>query len=113
MQWNRWYVAKSYLNSALWIVPLVALLLENVVIRLVFVLHSWLDWIPWFGTTVAGATEALNTVESLASAFIVFTFGSLLIVIQVVQRSQLKHNLSRASSPASAAAYRSWLNVKC
>jgi uncharacterized membrane protein len=83
MQWNRWYVAKSYLNSALWIVPLVALLLENVVIRLVFVLHSWLDWIPWFGTTVAGATEALNTVESLASAFIVFTFGSLLIVIQV------------------------------
>jgi len=83
MQWNRWYVAKSYLNSALWIVPLVALLLENVVIRLVFVLHSWLDWIPWFGTTVTGATEALNTVETLTTAFIVFTFGSLLIVIQV------------------------------
>ena len=36
MQWNRWYAAKSYLNSALWIVPLVALLLENVVIRVVF-----------------------------------------------------------------------------
>ena len=64
MQWNRWYVAKSYLYSALWIVPLVALLLENVVIRLVFVLHSWLDWIPWFSTTVTGATEALNTVEA-------------------------------------------------
>src|SRR6478672_145805 len=83
MQWNRWYAAKSYLNSALWIVPLVALLLENVVIRLVFVLHGWLDWIPWFGTTVTGAAEALNTVETLATAFIVFTFGSLLIVIQV------------------------------
>jgi uncharacterized membrane protein len=83
MQWNRWYAAKSYLNSALWIVPLVALLLENVVIRLVFVLHEWLDWIPWFGTTVTGATEALNTVETLTTAFIVFTFGSLLIVIQV------------------------------
>ena len=76
MQWNRWYVTKSYLNSALWIVPLVALILENVVIRLVFVLHNWLDWIPWFGTTVTGATEALNTVESLTTAFIVFTFGS-------------------------------------
>src|SRR6478736_951594 len=83
MQWNRWYVAKSYLNSALWIVPLVALLLENVVIRLVFVLHNWLDWIPWFGSTVTGATEALNTVETLTTAFIVFTFGSLLIVVQV------------------------------
>jgi uncharacterized membrane protein len=83
MQWNRWYAARSYLNSALWIVPLVALLLENVVIRVVFVLHQWLDWIPWFGTTVTGATEALNTVETLTTAFIVFTFGSLLIVIQV------------------------------
>jgi uncharacterized membrane protein len=83
MQWNRWYVAKSYLNSALWIVPLVTLLLENVVIRLVFVLHNWLDWIPWFGSTVTGATEALNTVEALTTAFIVFTFGSLLIVVQV------------------------------
>jgi len=83
MQWNRWYVAKSYLYSALWIVPLAALLLENVVIRVVFVLHNWLDWIPWFGTTVTGAAEALNTVEALATAFIVFTFGSLLIVIQV------------------------------
>ena len=80
MQWNRWYVAKSYLNSALWIVPLVALLLENVVIRLVFVLHNWLDWIPWFGTTVTGATEALNTIEALTTAFIVFTFGSLLLL---------------------------------
>ena len=76
-------LAKSYLSSALWIVPLVALLLENVVIRVVFGLHEWLDWIPWFGTTVTGATEALNTVENLTTAFIVFTFGSLLIVIQV------------------------------
>ena len=68
--------AKSYLHysAAVRIVPLVALLLENVVIRLVFVLHEWLDWIPWFGTTVTGATEALNTVETLTTAFIVFTF---------------------------------------
>ena len=45
MQWNRWYAAKSYLNSALWIVPLVALLLENVVIRLVFVsINGWIGY---------------------------------------------------------------------
>jgi uncharacterized membrane protein len=83
MNWNRWYVARTYITSALWVVPLLALLLENVVIRLVFLLHGWLDWIPWFGTTVSGAAEALNTVEALTTAFIVFTFGSLLIVIQV------------------------------
>ena len=83
MEWNRRYATKSYLSSALWIVPIVALLLENVFIRLVFVLHDWLGWIPWFGTSLTGATEALNTVEGLTTAFIVFTFGSLLIVIQV------------------------------
>ena len=48
MQWNRWYAAKSYLNSALWIVPLVALLLENVVIRLV--LYSINGWIGYRGS---------------------------------------------------------------
>lgn len=83
MDWNRWYATKSYLSSALWIVPLVALLLENLLIRIVFVLHESLDWVPWFGTTVTGATEALNTIEALTTAFVVFTFGSMLIVIQV------------------------------
>jgi|tagenome__1003787_1003787.scaffolds.fasta_scaffold20561613_1 uncharacterized membrane protein len=88
MSWNRWYATKSYLSSALWIVPLVALMLENVAIRLVFGLHDRLRWIPWFGTTPAGTTEALNTVESLTISFIVFTFGSMLVAIQVAS-SQL------------------------
>jgi uncharacterized membrane protein len=83
MNWNNRYVMKSYLSSALWIVPLVALLAENVAIRAVFGLHSWLEWVPWFGTTLTGAAEALNTVETLTISFIVFTFGSLLVAIQV------------------------------
>ncbi len=83
MKWNRWYTTKSYLSSALWTVPLIALALENVAIRLLFFLHAWLDWVPWFGTTLTGATEALNTIETLAISFIVFTFGSMLVAIQV------------------------------
>jgi uncharacterized membrane protein len=83
MNWNRWYATKSYFRSALWIVPLIALVLENVAIRLVFGLHDRLDWMPWFGTTLAGTTEALNTVETLTISFIVFTFGSMLVAIQV------------------------------
>ena len=57
--------------------------LENLLIRLVFALSSWFEWVPWLGTTLAGATEALNTVETLTISFIVFTFGSLLVAIQV------------------------------
>jgi len=83
MQWNRWYATKSYLHSSLWVVPLIALVLENVAIRLLFALHAWLEWVPWFGATLSGATEALNTVETLTISFIVFTFGSMLVAIQV------------------------------
>jgi uncharacterized membrane protein len=84
MSWNRWYVTKSYFNSALWVVPLIALILENVAIRLVFGLQDRLGWMPWwFGTTLAGATAVLNTVEMLAISFIVFTFGSVLVAIQI------------------------------
>ena len=39
---------------------------------------------PWFGATAAGTSEALNTVEqTLSISFIVFSFGSLLVAIQV------------------------------
>ena len=83
MRWNRWYRLKSYFRSALWIVPFIALVLENIAIRLVFRLHERLEWLPWFGATAAGTSEALNTVEALSISFIVFSFGLLLIAIQV------------------------------
>jgi uncharacterized membrane protein len=84
MRWNRWYRLNSYFRSALWIVPFIALLLENVAIRLVFRLHERLGWLPsWFGATPAGTSEALNAVQTLSISFIVFTFGSLLVAIQV------------------------------
>ena len=84
MRWNQWYRLKSYFRSALWIVPFIALVLENVFIRLVFGLHEWLGWVPrWFGATPAGTSEALNTVVTLSISFIVFSFGSLLVAIQV------------------------------
>jgi hypothetical protein len=47
MQWNRWYATKRYLRSSLWVVSLIALVLENAAIRLLFALHAWLEWVPW------------------------------------------------------------------
>jgi uncharacterized membrane protein len=49
----------------------------------VFGLHERLGWVPWFGATPGGTSEALNTVETLTMSFIVFSFGSLLVAIQV------------------------------
>ena len=33
MAWNQWYAFKSYLRGSLWIVPFIALLLEQVTFR--------------------------------------------------------------------------------
>ena len=83
MGWNRWYVAKSYLRSSLWIVPLVALVLELLAIRGVFAIDAYFQWVPHLATTVAGTTGVMETVITLTVSFIVFTFGSILIAIQV------------------------------
>jgi uncharacterized membrane protein len=83
MHWNRWYAIKSYIRSALWIAPVIALALEQVVIRMLVRLDAYLDWVPRISVTVSGATITLDTATTLAVSFLVFTFGSMLVAIQV------------------------------
>ena len=88
MSWNRRYALRSYLQSAIWIVPLIALVLEQISIRLAYALHIEFGWMPKFEIGVAGAQSAMDTIVSITASFIVFTFGSLLVAIQVAS-SQL------------------------
>src|SRR6201997_5288820 len=82
MTWNLRYQVKSYIRSALWIIPLFALLLEQVVGALAQTLDTRLAWKGLeFGVT--GALALLNAITTLTLSFIVFTFGSLLVAIQV------------------------------
>jgi uncharacterized membrane protein len=83
MGWNRWYATKSYLRSSLWIAPLIALVLELIAIRGVSAIDAYLHWVPRLATTPAGTISAIDTVITLTASFIVFTFGSILIAIQV------------------------------
>lgn len=80
--WNRFYGALSYLRSTLWVVPLVAVVAALVFIRLLTALDRW---IPWDLTTlgVDGAKALFQTVITLSLSFLVFTFGSLLVAIQI------------------------------
>jgi len=82
MTWNRRYQVKSYLRSSLWIVPLVALLLEQVLGELARTLDARLTW-TGLGLGVTGVQALLNAIVTLTLSFIVFTFGSLLVAIQV------------------------------
>jgi uncharacterized membrane protein len=82
LTWNRVYHATSYLKSALWTVPLVAIVLVLASTPVLRRLDAWLGW-RMSGLAVAGAQALYQTVITLTLSFLVFTFGSLLVAIQV------------------------------
>ena len=90
MRWNRRYVIKSYIRSSLWLVPFFAVLLYMVVNRITHGIGGWLlrtgridETTAFLGLTMAGARTMLETIVTLNLSFLVFTFGSLLVAIQV------------------------------
>ena len=82
MTWNFRYQLKSYIRNALWIIPLAAVLLEQVIWWIVHEVDARLGW-RGLGLGVTGAEELFNSVTTLTLSFIVFTFGSLLVAIQI------------------------------
>ena len=83
MGWNRRYAIVSYLRSSLWTVPLLALVVEQIGVRFLTFVDQSLQWVPTLSVTAAEAGDAMATIESLTIAFIVFTFGSMLVALQV------------------------------
>ncbi len=82
MIWSLWYRFAAYSRSSLWIVPFFAIVLEQIAIRLTDRLDARLDW-SFFNASVSGSQAALEAIVTLSVAFLVFTFGSLLVAIQV------------------------------
>ncbi|WP_246827168.1 DUF2254 domain-containing protein [Rhizobium binae] len=83
MSWNRWYGLRSYFRSSLWVVPFIALLLYLIAIRLVYAFDNWGLWADVWPWGVAGTQRMLETIITMTLTFVVFTFGSLLVAIQV------------------------------
>ncbi len=82
MYWNRWYQILNYVRSSLWIVPVFAMLIEQVTIRVLDVLDPLVGW-SFYAGTVGGAPAVLDAIVTLVLTFLVFTFGSLLVAVQV------------------------------
>ncbi len=82
MNWSRSYGLRSYLRSSLWVVPFIAIPLELVVTRLSHGFDSWLGW-NFLEFALPGAQALLQAVVTATLSFVVFTFGSLLVAIQV------------------------------
>ena len=82
MSWNQWYRISSYIKSALWVAPVVAMLLEQVALRLSFLTDKKLGW-SLLQLTQPEAQAILQAIITMTLSFIVFTFGSLLVAVQI------------------------------
>ncbi|MFZ4479770.1 MAG: DUF2254 domain-containing protein [Rhodoferax sp.] len=90
LPWNQRYAIRSYVNSALWIVPFAAVLIEQVFVRVASAVYGWLVASGTMDATsfvanisAAGARSIHETIITATLSFLVFTFGSLLVAIQV------------------------------
>ena len=83
MKWSTRYAVKSYLVSAVWTAPVVALALEQATFRIAFAYDLDFGAIPGFAYSRDGtiALEDYNISSSIA--FIVFTFSSMIVAIQL------------------------------
>ena len=82
MHWKQFYYVRDYLKSSLWIVPLIAIPLELAATRILHRLDDWLGW-TFLDLSVSGAQAMLNAIVTATLSFVVFTFGSLLVALQV------------------------------
>ena len=80
--WNRIYRTTSYLRSTLWVVPILAVVAERMTFRLLQFVDRWIPW-DLTGLDVDGSRALFQTLITLTLSFIVFTFGSLLVALQV------------------------------
>src|SRR6476659_195418 len=82
MHWKQFYYVRDYLRSSLWIVPLVAIPLELAATRILHRLDGWLGW-TFLDLGVPGTQAMLNAIITATLSFVVFTFGSLLVALQI------------------------------
>jgi uncharacterized membrane protein len=82
LEWSRSYGLTSYLRSTLWTVPVVAIVIQAVLMRVAHWLDPRLGW-KLAGLSVADVQILYQTIITAMLSFIVFTFGSLLVAIQV------------------------------
>ena len=80
MHRSQWSHARGYLKSSLWVVPLIAIPFGMITTRLLHWLDGQLEW-GLTALAVTGARGLLEAVTSSTLAFVVFTFGSLLVAI--------------------------------
>jgi uncharacterized membrane protein len=82
MRWNQRYLLGNYLKSSLWVIPFFAIPLALIAAKTLHRLDVWLQW-SLLEFDIDASKTLLEAFVSATLAFVVFTFGSLLVAIQV------------------------------
>jgi uncharacterized membrane protein len=82
MNWKNFFQLREYLKSSLWVIPFIAIPFELVATRLLHRLDGWLGW-KFLDLGVSGAQAMLGALVTATLSFTVFTFGSLLVALQI------------------------------
>ncbi len=82
MYWQPFYYFRHSLRSSLWTVPIVAIPFAMFATRLAHWLDERLQW-TFLGFGPKGAEALLQATATATLSFLVFTFGSLLVALQV------------------------------
>lgn len=82
MYWSQFYHVRHWLRSSLWVVPIIAIPFAMFATRLAHGLDARLQW-SFLGFGVNGAEALLAATVTATLSFLVFTFGSLLVALQV------------------------------
>src|SRR5579872_5901724 len=82
MYWQPFYYFRHSLRSSLWTVPIVAIPFAMFATRLAHWLDERLQW-TFLGFGPKGAEALLQATATATLSFLVFTFSSLLVALQV------------------------------
>ena len=83
MEWRTRYVVKSYLSSSMWLIPLAAYVVSLASIELLTWIDAQLHWRWGWQLDIAVVQNLLQMFVAAMLSFIVFTFGSLLVAVQI------------------------------
>jgi uncharacterized membrane protein len=83
MEWRTRYALKSYLRSSMWLAPLVAYAVSLVAIRILGWIDERLQWQWAWQLNPDVVQSVLQVLIAAMLSFIVFTFSSLLVAIQI------------------------------
>ena len=65
MSWSSWYALKNYVRSSYWVIPFLAVVFEQITLRVLLFLERHIDWFPVWPFSDGATMSVLQAIISL------------------------------------------------